>query len=427
MFRRLIRTVASTSAAHATTAAVTIAQAAVLAQSLGPDRYGMVAIFVGVQRSASVIGSFESWQVLTRELSAGGRSDPLGAYRRARSLDVLGASVAAVAAACLAGALHAMGRLPEHHVLVFVLLLAAAAAAAVSAPVGTLRMAGRFTVVPLVRLACASILLAAFWGMSRTDALSVEAVAAAYAASELAYAAVLAVLAAAERRSTQRAPESQGREAVPGSWWTTLRSNDWRLVRYAYLHSTLKIGIREFDVIVASVLLDNRELGYFRLVKQLASGVGAVSLPLFQVLFPELARLSDASDRGRFVRLLRFSVYFGAAIGATVVAVAALAGVPVIAALFGPAFVPAHGPLMIWLAGTAISFATIGMHPAQLALGQAGASFRALLTATAAYYAAVAAWAPAWGLHGFALAFVVFYLVWTLLQGLSLAHRLKTP
>jgi O-antigen/teichoic acid export membrane protein len=258
-------------------------------------------------------------------------------------------------------------------------------------------------------------MLATFGALALAHRLDVGSAVAAYAVAEIA---TLVLVWACARRV---GPRPTG-PASPAGWWRDLRSNDWRFVRYAYFHSTLKLGVREFDVLLAGLLLEARDVGHLKLVKQLAGGIGAVSLPLFQMLLPALARANARRDRAQFLRLLRSSAVVGLVLGAAIVGVVAAAGPSGLALAFGPEFVPAYGTLLLWLAGTAISLATIGLHPAQLALGRADASFRSLAVAMGLYYAVILAAVPSVGTFGFAVAFVTFYLAWTALQVHSLTR-----
>ncbi len=415
--RPLWRMLAGPSVTNVATAAVTLAHAAVLASVLGPEHFGLVAVALGVMRGAGALGSFESWQLLTREAAHAPLSDAGPAIERARALDLLGALSAAGAASMLWLLVVAAGVLPFASAPSPAFAAAGAAALATSAPAGILRLAGRYVVVPLVRLAAAVALLSAFAALAVGGRLDVANVVATYAVAEVCT--LLATWAIARRIGPAVGPVGSATHL-----WRTLRSNDWRFVRYAYLHSTLKLGIREFDVLLAGFLLDARGVGHLKLVKQLAGGIGAISLPLFQLLLPELARANGLRDRRRFLDLLRTSALVGGGLGAVMLAVAAAAGRPALEIAFGPAFAPAHATLLVWLLGTAISLATIALHPAQLALGRADASFRSLAFATALYYAVIFAIAPSIGPMGFAIAFVTFYLAWTSLQVRSLIRDL---
>jgi O-antigen/teichoic acid export membrane protein len=93
----------------------------------------------------------------------------------------------------------------------------------------------------------------------------------------------------------------------------------------------------------------------------------------------------------------------------------------------GPQFLDAYAIAIIYMLGSVIALLTFSFTPALLAIGLPVKSFLANLVATVFYFLALIPLLLALGVSGAALAYVVYYLVWTAVMFYLLLPYLKSP
>lgn len=86
-------------------------------------------------------------------------------------------------------------------------------------------------------------------------------------------------------------------------------------------HTTVRMASKEVDTLIIGGILGNASAGLYEIVKQIASVLSRAAAPLYQAVYPELAKLWSAGDHAEFRRLLRKSTWMGLAVGLDFLAV----------------------------------------------------------------------------------------------------------
>lgn len=102
-----------------------------------------------------------------------------------------------------------------------------------------------------------------------------------------------------------------------------------------------------------------------------------------------------------------------------------LFGEHVIELVLGSEYLLAYYPALVYLIGTFIAIVTFGFHPALLAVGKASLSFYILVFCTIIYLSVLFPLVALFGLIGAALAYVLFYIFWSIIQFLIINVYVK--
>lgn len=177
-------------------------------------------------------------------------------------------------------------------------------------------------------------------------------------------------------------------------------------------HATVRMVSKEADVLVVGGLLGPAGAGLFKIVKQVASLLSRATDPLYQAVYPELARLWSAGEHVQFRRLLNRSTVLAALVASGALVIFALWGKSAMALVLQPEYAEAHRAALIYLAASGLAMGSFAFHPAALAMDRPAESFAVLLTCTVLHFSALLPLIGLWGLEGASAAYVLFYLAW---------------
>jgi O-antigen/teichoic acid export membrane protein len=171
----------------------------------------------------------------------------------------------------------------------------------------------------------------------------------------------------------------------------------------------------QIGVVFLGLLATSTDAGIFRVA---ASAALIVSLPITMVetvSSPQFARSFGASDQRSMQRLASRSVQIGFATFAVATIAAFLFGKPLIALLFGDAYLPAFQPFIILCLARGTN-ALFGMNSGLLMMtGRERKLAAALALALAANLALAAVLTPVLGANGPALGSLGYFLVWNVI------------
>lgn len=201
---------------------------------------------------------------------------------------------------------------------------------------------------------------------------------------------------------------SKHKEEILGFLWTT------------NIHATMKLLIREGDVLVAGAMAGSSAAGLYRVIKQIGALAGKLSGPIYTAVYPDLA---SAAARCSYDDIKRIVIAAGIATGGSILVITVLfyfTGSLILERTLGNEYAQAALPATIYLLGCTLSGFSIAYQPAALSLGEAKSSLRILAFSTICYVLIFTSAARYYGLIGMSVAFVTFYLIWTL----SMSHML---
>jgi O-antigen/teichoic acid export membrane protein len=387
-----------------------VVAAALLTRTLGPARFGELAVILAVAMIASGLGDLGTTQVAVAEMAARPerRREVAAGYAAVRAgvgtaLAVVGVAVLAVlldrGEAAWAG-VAVMASLP----LAGVSGLAVAAQARLRPQVGAALSLGQ-TVAWLAAVAVAAALGAPLWAYGL-----------AFLGSNLAQAAATWLVVVR--------PE-------PPAWdhWRPALGDLVRRSRPLAVAGVFAVAYYRLDGLLVFALAGAAEAGNYAAAYRFLDAVQLLPAAMVAVLVPLLARRWTLADRAGFERTLRLGMAVAAAAGAVAATVAVTAGDRVAAALFGPDFGRAGTALRVL--GLAFFSVATGYVYSAVLIATGRLRIVALVSALAAAGSVAAGLAaiPRWGATGAAWVTVaVEYGVSTSLAvWLHRHHRLAFP
>ncbi|MHB9881289.1 lipopolysaccharide biosynthesis protein [Pacificimonas sp. ICDLI1SI03] len=186
------------------------------------------------------------------------------------------------------------------------------------------------------------------------------------------------------------------------------------------LVASLKMSIRELDVLLVGAILDPRGAGIYKIAKQFGSTLSKPVDPVNVVIYPEFASLSASGDDKRFWRLFARVTIATTVIATVMLILLAIVAKPLIIHTVGSEYLAAVPVVILYATGVHIAISTIAFYPALTALGYENRSLFAISVGTAIYFLALYLLTLNYGLLGAGGSYFVFYIVWSLVMSLSL-------
>jgi O-antigen/teichoic acid export membrane protein len=190
----------------------------------------------------------------------------------------------------------------------------------------------------------------------------------------------------------------------------------WKFLISTNLTGSVKVGFREIDVLIVGKMLGFADVALFKMAKRLASFLSRLNNPLYNALYPELAKLWAAKEiesfkkMGRHAGLLMGSVFGLAWVGFLIF------GQQFLALTSGVQFVVAY-PVTLWfMLAEVLAIATLPFSPMLLSMGKAELSLMIQFIPTVIYFPALYFLLLKWGLVGGGIAYVIFIIFRILLQ-----------
>jgi O-antigen/teichoic acid export membrane protein len=414
-FSRLVQNVGILVTGKAAGAVLNLCALAVTARVLGPERFGQLALIKAYVFLVETLVTFQSWQALIKYGTDLLERKQRESFRRLIKFGTcLDAGTAVVATGLAACGVWAYGRWRGWDPVMvqigalysFTLLFNLS-----GTPKAVLRLFNKFRLFNVQQVSIAGLKLA---GVAAAAALGggFGAFALAWMASEtLGYVLLLALGWRTLQRqgfgpvATLREPLRGITRECPGLWgfvWTT------------NINTSLKMGLKEVDLLFVGGLLGPAAAGLYKVVKQCANLLHDLTGPIQDALYPEIARAWAGGDAAATRRLMRRSGLVAGGMTATVWAVFLLAGPLFLRLVFGEAFLGAY-PVLVWyLFAIVIASGSIALTPTLLAIGRPHVILWTNVLGAATYLLLLTVLLPRLGLPGAGMAYVLYYLAWSL-------------
>ncbi|MGA0604740.1 lipopolysaccharide biosynthesis protein [Phenylobacterium sp. VNQ135] len=375
-----------------------LAYLAIAGRSLGASQMGVLVLITAFAQFLGDVVKFQSWQTVihygARPLADGDRPAFQRMLRFTLFLDVvstlLGLGIGIVGSFAFAGRLgwsQEMAPVAALYMLSIVFVVSAM-------PTGLLRLFDRFDVlaqqtalVGLVRV-LGSV---AAW----TVGGGVPAFLLAWAAGSIAGWLYLVALGLAELRR---------RDLLTGFSWkgrlTEGMPDAWRFAWNTNLASTLDVAFTHVATLVVGALVGPAQAAFWRVGRQVADAIAKPAKLLTPALYPELARLRAGEHHDAMWRLARQVGLLAGGAGIVLLALAALAGGPLLSLVMGKAFAPAAGVMTWQVAAAVVGIFALPLEPMLVSLGKPGRAVWVRLVVGAAFLVALPFLVEAFGLTG---------------------------
>ena len=199
----------------------------------------------------------------------------------------------------------------------------------------------------------------------------------------------------------------------------------WGFVWTTNINSSIRMASREADVMIIGAALGPAMVGLFKIAKQFSGIVLQLIDPLYQAVFPELAKLYARREIRLFIRFgVRSSILAGIfAVGVWVVFL--FFGEWIIEMTAGSAFQEANRVLLWYMAAIVIGAAGFPLQPAMLSMGRPYITFWVHIGSTLIYFGALFLLLGRFGIVGAGMAYVAYYFVWVFVMLVIEANLLR--
>lgn len=194
------------------------------------------------------------------------------------------------------------------------------------------------------------------------------------------------------------------------------------------LTGSVKVGFREFDILVVGKLLGFADVGLYKLAKKLCAALDRLTNPLFQSLYPELTKLWARKDYKDFRFVVKRMTYIMGGLSVMTWIIFIIWGREIIFITTGREFISAYSVTVWYMLANGIAVTSLPLAPMLLAMGQAHLSFWIQFLPTLIYFPVLYWMLTAWGLSGAGYAYIVYHGIRVVLQYGFAKHLLKkTP
>lgn len=425
VFRRLFFNTCKLLSATTIAALTGLVSMVVTARTLGPASYGILALVLTYEMTVGKLVSFNAWQAIIKFGSEAIQSDDRPALRQllkfSFGLDLSSAAAGTILAITLSGPTVALlGWDPSIRSLLLlysILILFNFSGTAI----GALRLFDRFDLLSysvvfsaLVRLA--GVLYCVLSGQ-QLFGFVLGYLITGITGHMFLFLIALWVLRREDLALIIRQPVRGIRTRFIGLWdyvWTT------------NLNAVVRMLSQEADSLIVAGLTTPTALGIFKVAKQFARVLPMLAEPLYQSIYPELSRLRAARNMNAFVSLIKRTTFLVGIAAAAAWTGFLMFGKSVISVTVGPLYIEAYRVSAIYLAAMVIAIAGVSLQPSMLAIGLPRNSFKALTAATTLYFFLLIPLVRTLGIEGASAAYIVYYVVWTVLMILYLRPHLFT-
>lgn len=187
----------------------------------------------------------------------------------------------------------------------------------------------------------------------------------------------------------------------------------WGFALTTNINSSIRMTSRELDIMIIAAMLSPAAVGLYKIAKQFSLVIQKTIDPLYQSIFPELARLYAKGEIKEFVRFgLRSSLLAGLfALGVWVFFY--FFGEMMIGLIVGDEYLGAIGVMLWYMMAIVVATVAFPLQPAMLSMGRPHTTLWVHLAATVIYFAALFVLLPYIGLEGAGISYLIYYTSWT--------------
>ncbi len=222
------------------------------------------------------------------------------------------------------------------------------------------------------------------------------------------------------------------RQGLGSVWRVSLRSLSkdfpgfWSFLFSTNLTGSIKTGFREVDILIVGKMLGLTDVSFYKLAKKMASFLARLTNPLYNALYPELAKLWAAKDGNNFRKVTRHTILVMFLMGAATLIFFFLTGRSIIEWGVGKDYLAAY-PISLWhMVANVVAVSTAPFAPMLLAMGKAKTSLFVQLLPTLLYFPIAVVLIGQFGLTGAGMAFLTYFVMRAGLQFWKLSKYLSS-
>ncbi|WP_419663321.1 polysaccharide biosynthesis protein [Desulfosarcina variabilis str. Montpellier] len=202
-------------------------------------------------------------------------------------------------------------------------------------------------------------------------------------------------------------------------------SGIWKFAWTSNIHSSVRLSISEIDIVIIGAMVGASNAGLYKIVKKIGSTLMKLSSPLYQAIYPEIAKSISASDYCNTVNLILSPMKIITILAGFLLLLFLITGKTLITLILGAEYIGAYLPTMLYLIGSCIAIITFSFQPTMLSLNKAQLSLLILLFTSLIYLVFVYFLVNRIGIIGASLSYIIFYMLWAFIQGFAIIKAVK--
>ncbi len=387
----------------------------VSARALGTEKLGILILIDAYVRIVDKLINFQSWQFMIKygsdALERGDSEGFKGLVKLGTLVDIFTALLGCAVSIGLAAWVGKWQNWPPEIIRFAVIYSLIVAFDVAGVPTGILRIFDKFKLFSVQKSICASIkFIGALWAWIAGYGL--QGFVWVWMATEIFDYLSLTVMGWIEmhRRGYPafwKAPLHGLRKRYPGIWGFLISTN---------LTGSVKVGFREFDILIVGKFLSLTDVSLYKLAKKLCASLDRLTNPLFQSLYPELAKLWAQRDFKNFRGTVRHMTYIMSGLSLAMWVFFIFFGHQVILLMAGREFIDSYSVTVWYLLANGIAIGTLPLSPMILAMGRANLNFWIQFIPTLIYFPVLFWMIVTWNLNGAGYAYIIYHGLRALLQ-----------
>lgn len=392
-------------------AALGLASLALTARGLGAEQFGTLVLVTAYVAIVDGLVNFQSWQAVIRfgaqALERQNKPDFHALVKFGSLLDFGTAALGAVSAAAAATIIARLQGWDAHVSQLAAIYSVTILFHVAGTPTAILRLFDRFALTAYQNVVAAVIKLVGV-ALVYVAGGGIVAYLVVWAVTDIAGKMLLVVMAWTELR----------RRGYSGIHRTKINAMSvrfpgiWSFVWLTNVNASLRLVSRELDIIIVYTFLGSAAVGMYKVAKQFARVIQKSVDPLYQAIYPDLAKLFAQKAMAELVQFATRAAAIAAAFALTVWAGFAVLGEPILLATVGSEYTAARGVMVWYMLAIVIAAAGFPLQPIMLSIGRPDTSFWIHLTTTLIYVICLVTLLPSVGLVGAGIAYVIYYATW---------------
>jgi O-antigen/teichoic acid export membrane protein len=182
---------------------------------------------------------------------------------------------------------------------------------------------------------------------------------------------------------------------------------------------------RDIDIFIINGLLGSASVALYKIARTLTKTFAQLTGPFFQVIYPELSKLFAAKKMDDFTLLMKQTSKSLGLITFAAWFIFLIFGTVLLNFIFGHEYTEASEVTKLCMAGMVVWSIALPLSPAMMALGRVENLLVIHITTTIIYLLLLIFFLKSFGLLGAGIAFLLFYLIWSLTMFFTVKHHLK--
>ena len=190
----------------------------------------------------------------------------------------------------------------------------------------------------------------------------------------------------------------------------------WGFALTTNINSSIRMASKQLDIMIIAAMLSPAAVGLYTIAKQFSLVIQKTIDPLYQSIFPEMARLYAKGEVKDFVRFGFRSSLLAGLFALGVWFFFYFFGKMAIGLIVGDDYLGAASVMLWYMMAIVVAAVSFPLQPAMLSMGRPQTTLWVHLVATVIYFTALFALLPYIGLTGAGVSYLIYYIAWSLLM-----------